>query len=49
MSQILPELRHSLVEMFKRRMELNLRHAGKDEQEHWCAPYATALLACLCE
>jgi CRP-like cAMP-binding protein len=34
--QILPELRHKLIDMFERRMKLNLRHASEHEREHWC-------------
>ncbi|BDA43675.1 probable potassium voltage-gated channel subfamily H member 7 [Coccomyxa sp. Obi] len=32
---ILPELRHKLIEMFERRMKMNLRHAPEDERAHW--------------
>lgn len=47
-AQISPELRHKLIEMFERRMKMNLRHAPEEERAHWSVSYQiSGFLLCM--
>ena len=36
--QVIPDLEDDLLDLFRRRMEHNLKYAGPEDRKHWCSP-----------